>query len=111
MAVSGEFLDFACDLFSGLGPVRSRRMFGGAGLYAEEVMFALVADDVIYLKSDEALAAELEARGCGPFIFETKDGGATPMRYWRLPEDALDEESAALFWGRRALGVAITAKR
>lgn len=111
MAVSGAFLEFACELFSGLGPVRSRRMFGGAGLYAEDVMFALVADDVIYLKGDDALAAELEAQGCGPFMFETKDGDAKPMRYWRLPEDALDDEETARGWGRRALDVALRAKR
>lgn len=111
MAVSGEFLDFACELFSGLGPVRSRRMFGGAGLYASEVMFALVSDDVIYLKGDDALARELEAHGCGPFMFTPKTGEPQPMRYWRLPEEALDDEETARLWGRRALDVALNAKR
>ncbi|MEQ8432774.1 MAG: TfoX/Sxy family protein [Oceanicaulis sp.] len=111
MAVSGEFLDFACELFSGLGPVRFRRMFGGAGLYASEVMFALVADDVIYLKGDDALAGELEAQGCLPFMFIPKTGEPQPMRYWRLPEEALDDEETALAWGRRALDVALGAKR
>ena len=111
MAVSGEFLDFACELFAGLGPVRRRRMFGGAGLYADEVMFALVADDAIYLKGDDALAADLEARGCGAFRFEARDGQAKTMRYWRLPEDALDDEDAAGDWARRALDIAFKAKR
>lgn len=111
MAVSGEFLDFACELFSGLGPVRSKRMFGGAGLYAAEVMFALVADDVIYLKGDEALAADLEALGCGPFLFTPKAGEPQPMRYWRLPEEALDDEGTARVWGARALDVALRAKQ
>jgi DNA transformation protein len=111
MAVSGAFLEFACDLFSGLGPVRARRMFGGAGLYADGVMFALVADDVIHLKGDDALAVELEALGCGPFVFTPKAGDPQPMRYWRMPEDALDDEAEATRWGRRALDVAIKAKR
>lgn len=111
MAVSGEFLDFACELFSGLGAVRFRRMFGGAGLYASEVMFALVADDVIYLKGDDVLAAALEARGCEPFMFTPKSGEPQPMRYWRLPEEALDDEETARLWGRRALDVALGAKR
>ena len=111
MAVSTAFLDFACELFSGLGPVRSRRMFGGAGLYAEAVMFALVADDVIHLKGDGALAADLEARGCGPFIFRAKDGEPQPMRYWRLPEEAMADPEIAGEWGRRALDVALRAKR
>ena len=41
------------ELFAGFGPVVVRRMFGGAGIYAEGTMFALVADGVIYLKADE----------------------------------------------------------
>lgn len=73
MRVSAGFLDMACALFAAVGPVRARRMFGPAGLYAGEVMFALVADDVIYLKADDALAAELEALGCGPFVVTSGD--------------------------------------
>lgn len=112
MSVSAQFLDFACELFAGLGPVRARRMFGGAGLYAEEVMFALVADDVIYLKADEALAADLAAQGCGPFIYDGgKSGKPHAMRYWRLPEAALDAPDLATSWARRALSVALAGKR
>ena len=56
-------LAFAVDLFSGMGPVEARRMFGGAGLYADGVMLGLIDDDVIYLKADEALKADLAAAG------------------------------------------------
>jgi DNA transformation protein len=40
------------ELFAAFGSVTVRRMFGGAGIYAEETMFALVHDGVIYLKAD-----------------------------------------------------------
>ncbi|MEO1038294.1 MAG: TfoX/Sxy family protein [Pseudomonadota bacterium] len=112
MSVSSAFLDFACELLGGLGPVRSRRMFGGAGLYAADVMFALVADDTIYLKADDALAEALEAEGSGPFIYDGgKSGKPMAMRYWRMPEAALDEPELATEWARRALDVALTARR
>lgn len=112
MAPSAAFLDFACELFSGIGQVSARRMFGGAGLYAEGMMFALIADDVIYLKADPALAAALEAEGCGPFIYDGgKSGKAHQMNYWRLPDAALDDPEIAESWGRRALDVARAAKR
>lgn len=111
MAVSAEFLDFACELFAPIGPMRARRMFGGAGIYAHDLMFALVADDVIYLKADPSLAADLEAEGCGPFIFTPKEGEPTAMNYWRLPEDALDRAEISERWGRRAFEVALRAKR
>ena len=39
------FHAFVVELFAGLGPVRIRRMFGGAGVYAGEVMFALIDDE------------------------------------------------------------------
>lgn len=86
-------------------------MFGGAGIYAEGVMFALIADEVIYVKADKALGAEMEEAGSeGPFIYHGK-GKPAMMRYWRLPDEALDEPDEASRWGRRALDIALAAKR
>ena len=39
--------DFIRDLFSEFGPVDVRRMFSGAGVYADGVIFALVLRDVL----------------------------------------------------------------
>lgn len=112
MAPSSAFLDFACELLAGLEPVGARRMFSGAGLYAEGMMFALVADDVIYLKADPALAAALETEGCGPFVYDRgKSGKPHQMTYRRLPDAELDDPEMAECWGRRALDVARAAKR
>jgi TfoX/Sxy family transcriptional regulator of competence genes len=61
-----SFHDFVKELFASLGPVQVKRMFGGAGGYADGVMFLLLADDAIYLKADDALKAELREEGCGP---------------------------------------------
>ena len=47
MAVTEGFKDFVTELLSGVGPVTIRNMFGGAGVYADGVMFAIVADDVL----------------------------------------------------------------
>lgn len=111
MAVSQDFMDFACELFSGLGPTRARRMFGGAGVYAHDVMFALIADDVIYIKADGALAEDLAAEGCELFVFTPKSGEPAEMGYRRLPEAAMDDPAEAAAWGRRALDLALSKKR
>ncbi len=111
MTVSQDFMEFACELFSGLGPTRARRMFGGAGVYAHDVMFALIADDVIYIKAEGALAEALEAEGCEAFVFTPKSGDPAEMGYRRLPEAALDEPELASHWGRRALNLALSKKR
>lgn len=111
MAVSSDFLEFACEVFSGLGDVRARHMFGGVSLYSRDLIFAIVADDVIYLKASGALADDLEAQGCETLMFTPKSGEPAPMNYRRLPESALDDPDEAADWGRRALDLALSKKR
>jgi len=105
-----SFHDFVRELFDGMGGVQIKRMFGGAGVYAGGLMFALLADDAIYLKADDALKAALKEEGCGPFIWtpETgpRAGEKVEMGYWRLPDAALDDPELAAAWGRKALAVA-----
>ena len=69
MSETAAALSFAVDLFSGLGRVEARRMFGGAGLYADGVMFGLVDDGVIHLKVDAALKADMHAAGARPWTW------------------------------------------
>jgi DNA transformation protein and related proteins len=102
--VSG-FHAFVEELFAGLGPVQVKRFFGGGGIYAGERMFGLVMREVIYLKSDAALGAELEALGGRPFTFQ-KAGETIETHYWSLPEAALDDPDEAAEWAGRALAVA-----
>jgi DNA transformation protein len=109
--MSGEwemagFPDFVTELLEGLGPVRVRRMFGGAGVYADDVMFGLIDDDVLYLKTDEALRAELAANGSVSWIYRGRGGPLEETSYWRLPESALDDPEEAVAWARKALAVA-----
>jgi len=110
MGESAADLAFAQDLFSGMGRVEARRMFGGAGLYAAGVMFALVDDGRVYLKTDEALQAALAAAGAESWIYTERRGpkAGIPQEtsYWSLPESALDDPEEACAWGRRAVAVA-----
>jgi DNA transformation protein len=107
MSETAAALAFAVDLLSGMGPMTARRMFGGAGLYAGEVMFGLVDDDVIYLKVDEALKVDLAAAGSRSWIYSGRQGDAPQeTSYWSLPESALDDPEEARDWGRRSLAVA-----
>jgi DNA transformation protein len=100
------FHAFVEELFSGLGPVRIRRMFGGAGIYAGDLMFALIDDETIYLKTDEALRADLAAEGSTAWVYSRATGSWEDSSYWRLPEAALDDPDEAVDWARRALAVA-----
>jgi DNA transformation protein len=105
-----SFHDYVKELFAGLGSVQIKRMFGGAGGYAEGVMFLLLADDVIHIKVDDALKAELREEGSGPFVWTPQNGPRAgekiDLGYWRLPESALDDADEAAAWGRKALAIA-----
>ena len=110
MSVSPEFCEHVRDLLSGLGPLEMKRMFGGVGVYAGGPIFALIDNDVLFLKSDEALAADLEAEGSIPFSYGPPGEEVVMKGYWSLPESAFDDADEALGWARRAVSVALTAQ-
>ena len=106
MAVSSEFRAYVLDLFSGVGPVQIRRMFGGAGVYLDDACFALIlSDDQILMRGDETLGPEFEAAGSEQWIYDGQNArrGPVAMPYWRLPDDAQDDPDLAVAWARRAL--------
>lgn len=105
------YFDFVEELLSPLGPMTIKRMFGGAGVYSGGVMFALIADDELYLKADRGLADDLVKAGSEPFTFQKKDGQSATMSYYRMPSDGLENSEDACAWARRALDVALKAKR
>ena len=77
MKATSEFADYAVELLGAAGRVTARRMFGGYGLYCDGVMFALIADDVLYLKADDVNRPELERAGSAPFVYEARGRRAT----------------------------------
>ena len=98
--------DHIRDLFAEFGAVHVRRMFGGAGIYAGDVMFGLVADELIYLKADIDTVAAFERENCAPFQYSTKNGKRAVMSYWRLPDRLYDDPAELAQWAAQALGVA-----
>jgi len=91
------------ELFSAFGPVDVRRMFGGAGIFADGTMFALVHDGVIYLKAGETNAAAFDREKLAPFTYATKDGKRGVMSYRRMPDRLYDDPDELAEWARAAL--------
>jgi DNA transformation protein len=67
MPISDEFIDYVIDQLAAWGEVSARKMFGGAGLYRDETMFGLIADDVAYLKVDDSNREDFVRAGASPF--------------------------------------------
>lgn len=94
------------DLFAYFRPVAVRRMFGGAGIFADSVMFGLVAEGVIYLKSDEDNAADFDREGLPPFTYHARNGTRAVMSYRKIPERLYDDPDELAQWAARSLAVA-----
>lgn len=110
MSVSDGYKAFVTELLGGLGSVRIRSMFGGGGVFLDDVMFGLIADETLYLKADDSTSAAYAAEGMMPFTYEKK-GKASVMSYWQVPDRLLDDPDEIVHWARDALAVAIASKR
>ncbi|GHE02832.1 competence protein TfoX [Defluviimonas sp. 20V17] len=104
MAADPALIAHLRDLFAGLGPIEVRRMFSGAGLYAEgDAMFCLIAHDAVYLKTDDATRPLFEAAGAEPFAYEMNGRTRSLPSFMTLPESAMEDPDEALRWARLAL--------
>lgn len=94
------------DLFAPFGKVVIRRMFGGEGLYRDNVMFGFVFGEQIYLKTDEAGRQAFIAEGAAPFVYPMKKGDITSHNYYALPDRLYDDPDELAEWARAAFVVA-----
>ena len=78
------------ELFKPYGEVVVKRMFGGAGIYAQGLCFAIAQDGDVFLKADAVSQPDFVAAGSSPFIYVAK-GRPMPTSFWRLPAIARTE--------------------
>lgn len=104
-----EFVNFLHEVFEHFGPIRSRKMFGGHGIYHNDLMFGLVADDELYLKTDKQNLALFEERDLPAFEFVAK-GKSARMSYYAAPEEIYDDPEQACYWADQAYKAALRAK-
>jgi len=107
--MSTELLDHCLELLAPLGPLRSRRMFGGWGIYADDLFIAIIAFEQLYLKADAQSEAYFEAQGCTRFSYE-REGQTATLRYFCPPEEAMESPALMAPWGRLALEAAVRAR-
>ena len=104
-----EFVTHCLELLATLGVARSRRMFGGHGLYIDDVFVALIASDRLYLKVDAQTRPHFEAAGCEPFVYDGK-GQSVTMGYFSAPEEAIESPALMQPWARLAFEAALRAR-
>ena len=97
------------DLFQYFGPITVRRMFGGEGIYAGDVMIGLVAGERLYLKTGDLNRKDFEAEGCEAFSFP-RGKKIMVLPYHAVPERLLDDAEEFSAWAGKARDVALAAK-
>ena len=135
--MSQDLVEHCLELLAPLGAVRARRMFGGHGLYCDDLFFALIAYQRLFLKVDAHTQPAFAGAGCEPFVYrlpprpplrgvrppEGEQGslgrpgaslgarsGATSMGYWSVPAEALESPAMMQPWARQALAAALRAR-
>lgn len=100
------------DMFSGLGSVDIKRMFGGKGIYHRGLIIALEADGDILLKADAISGPEFAAAGSRQWHYEGKSNGKpVAMPYWTVPEEAIDDLDRFAVWAGKAYEASVRAKK
>lgn len=105
-----EYTEYLQDLLRPLGHIRLRRMFGGYGIYADDLFFALVINEQLYFKVDAQTRVQFEAAGLEEWVYE-KNGKPIHMNYFRPPEAVFDEEDELLVWGKLAMAAALRTRK
>jgi DNA transformation protein len=109
LSVSASFKEFLIEQMAGFGPVTIRAMFGGAGVMRDGLMFALIDEEVLYLKADDETKAAFVAEHLSQFTYVANCGKKMELPYWRIPERCLDDPDEMAQWCRLAYGVALKA--
>jgi DNA transformation protein len=100
-------VEFVLEQLDPLGPITPKRMFGGVGLYAGDLFFALLAGDVLYLKSNDATRGALEAAGAHPFQpYPERPRGSGTMQYYSVPAAVLEDRDELVGWATKSVEVA-----
>jgi DNA transformation protein and related proteins len=107
MAVSESYRDFVLEQLGRVTPVTGKSMFGGVGIYAEGLFFALIAEDRLCFKVNDATRPDFERLGVEPFPPVGEDSA---MGYYEVPADVVEDGTQLAAWMKKAIDVAAKAR-
>ncbi len=110
MASNNDFIKSVLEQLAAIPNVRTRAMFGGYGIDNGETMFAIVVDDILYLKADDITRPQFMVRGLNPFSYTVR-GKAMTIQYYEAPPEFFEDEETMLVWAQQAIAVSLRAKK
>ena len=106
MARLSEFVQFMLELMAPVGEVRARAMFGGFGIYQRDTIFAIVVDDRLYFRVDDATRPKFAALGLNPFTYVAR-GKMITMQYYEAPPEVFEAPEVMCSYALDAVGAAL----
>lgn len=97
MAADKKYMEYIMDLLAPIEGVRNRAMFGGYGIFHEEVMFALISNSRLYFKVNDSNRPQYEQENCEQFM---------TMPYYEVPASVLDDEAGLQSRARESIAIA-----
>ncbi len=108
MALSSSYTEYILEQLAESGSIVSRRMFGGLGIYVDDVFCAIVgSSNRFYLRVGSKNINDFKKEGMTQF----SGRGGAGMPYYEVPEHVLEDSSILSEWVSKASGEAIRAKK
>lgn len=108
MPTSRGFASYILDQLSEAGNISSRKMFGGIGIYIDEVFCAIIgSSNVFYLRVGPSNIDDFKREDMNKF----PGGRGAGMPYYEVPEHVIEDASLLSVWAHKAKDAAIQAKK
>lgn len=103
-----SYITYILEQFGEKKRIRARAMFGGYGLYQDEIFFGLVANDTLYFKVNDTTREKYIKHKMKPF---SPYGQAVMRSYYEVPVSIIEDTDELDHWAREAYEVAHASKK
>jgi DNA transformation protein len=106
LPIKSEFTQYIVEsLSTEIEDIRSKKMFGGYGIYADNLMFALVSNEELYLKVDSKNIDKFKELNLKPFTY-TRKNKDIEMSYYQAPASAIEDPEILAEWASLSISAA-----
>ena len=104
-----ETLKHILDLLDDEEGISYKRMFGGYGLFKNDLAVALILRSEIYMKVDQSNKHDYETAFSKPFTYR-KNGKDIALSNWSIPSEILEDKELFVEWFLKSYRVAVDKK-
>ncbi len=104
-------MDLVLDQLGSLDGLVARRLFGGIGLSANGVQFAMIMGPELYFAVNDATRPTYEAMGSHCFTYQTRQRRVEVRKYYRVPDAVVEDQERLVSLAIESVRAAQAARR